>query len=66
MLKFKLLSIFYYFLLALPYLYLIIQWKDLIPPVAAEGRQLGNKIFFRSYRFYINYDRFLFTTTIMV
>ena len=45
LLKFKLFSVFYYFLLSLPYIYLIILWEGLIPSALLEGRKLGNEIF---------------------
>ena len=45
LLKFKLLSIFYYFLLSLPYIYLIVLWEGLIPSALLEGRKLGSEIF---------------------
>ena len=45
LLKLKLFSIFYYFLLSLPYLYLIILWGGLIPTVSIESRKLGSEIF---------------------
>ena len=45
LLKFKLLSAFYYFLLSLPYIYLITLWGGLIPAQLIEGRKLGNEIF---------------------
>ena len=45
LLKFKFLSIFYYILFSLPYIYLIILWGGLIPSSLLEGRKLGNEIF---------------------
>ena len=48
LLKFKLLSVFYYFLLSLPYIYLITLWGGLIPSALLDpvtGRKLGNEIF---------------------
>lgn len=45
LLKFKLLSIFYYFLLSLPYIYLMTIWGGLIPIGLLEGGKLGEKIF---------------------
>ena len=45
LLKFKLSSIFYYFLFSLPYIYLIILWGGLIPATLSTGRKLGNEIF---------------------
>ena len=45
LLKFKFFSVFYYFLLSLPYIYLIILWEGLIPSALIENRKLGNEIF---------------------
>jgi hypothetical protein len=45
LLQFKLLSIFYYIVLALPYIYLISLWGGLMPAVIQESRELGSKIF---------------------
>tara|TARA_B100001123_G_C15278967_1_gene1013244 strand:+ start:317 stop:1615 length:1299 start_codon:yes stop_codon:yes gene_type:complete len=45
LLKLKLFSIFYYFLLSLPYIYLIILWGGLIPTASIESRKLGSEIF---------------------
>ena len=45
LLKFKLLSFFYYFILSLPYIYLMTLWGGLIPIGLLEGGNLGNKIF---------------------
>ncbi len=45
LLKFKLLAFFYYFLLSLPYIYLIILWGGLIPTALIEGRKLGKELF---------------------
>ena len=45
LIKFKFLSIFYYTLFAIPYVYLIILWGGLIPTTLLEGRKLGNEIF---------------------
>ena len=45
LIKFKFLSVFYYILFSLPYIYLIILWGGLIPSSLLEGRKLGNEIF---------------------
>ena len=48
LLKFKFFSVFYYFLLSLPYIYLIILWGGLIPAALLDlstGRKLGTEIF---------------------
>ena len=48
LLKFKLFSVFYYFLFSLPYIYLITLWGGLIPSALLDpvtGRKLGNEIF---------------------
>tara|TARA_Y100000590_G_C15691991_1_gene1003750 strand:- start:848 stop:1933 length:1086 start_codon:yes stop_codon:yes gene_type:complete len=46
LIKFKFLSILYYILFSLPYLYLIMLWGGLIPTALIEGRRLGYEIFF--------------------
>jgi len=48
LLQLKALSIFYYAILSLPYIYLIVLWKGLIPPALLDpntGRKLGDEIF---------------------
>ena len=44
-LKFKILSILFYLIFSLPYIYLIILWGAIIPPTWAEGRGLGSGLF---------------------
>ena len=45
--KFKFLTIFYYFIFSLPYIYLIWTWGGLLPDqVLSDSRKIGNKIFF--------------------
>ena len=43
-LKFKLLSIFYYFLFSLPFIYLISLWGGIMSPHASGARKLGEQI----------------------
>ncbi len=43
--KFKILSIVFYLIFSLPYVYLILLWGSLIPTSSAESRLLGDKIF---------------------
>ena len=45
-LKYKLFSIFSYFIFSLPYIYLILLWDGLIPPYVSETRELGDELFF--------------------
>jgi hypothetical protein len=48
LLQLKTLSIFYYVILSLPYIYLIVLWKGLIPSALLDpnyGRKLGDEIF---------------------
>jgi len=45
-LNLKILSIFFYIIFALPYIYLIILWDNIIPPNFAEIRGLGSRFFF--------------------
>jgi len=42
----KMLSILFYMVFSLPYIYLIILWDNIIPPNFAEGRGLGSGFFF--------------------
>ena len=46
LIKFKFFSIFSYFIMSLPYFYLILLWGNLIPTSAAENRKLGEELFF--------------------
>ena len=45
MINFKILSILFYLIFSIPYVYLISLWGSLIPSSSAENRQLGDKIF---------------------
>ena len=46
LLKIKIFSTFLYFIMALPYVYLIIVWGSLIPTHAAIARKVGTELFF--------------------
>jgi len=41
----KLLTIFFYFVFSIPYIYLVMLWGTLIPPAAADARKLGEELF---------------------
>ena len=44
-LNLKILTIFFYFMFSLPYIYLIILWGSLITPAASDVNNLGGKLF---------------------
>ena len=43
--KLKLFSIFFYFILSLPYIYLIILWGGIFPSALTSARNLGDKLY---------------------